>query len=277
MIIVLLAVCFVFLLLASYFDLKTREIPDWLNYGVIIFAIVYRLGWSLFSGDWSFLFSGLLGFGAAFLLACLLFYTAQWGGGDAKSLMGIGAILGLEISLNSQLIAFLVNLIFIGALYSIIAVIFIAFNNWNKVSDFFKKELMKNVLANIFLSTLIIIVLFFTKFNLEIKTFFLVLIPSLWFFYFFVLLTRSVEKTCMKKFVAPSMLTEGDWVVEEIKYKGKTIASPRGLGLTLEQINKLKKLNKKVWIKYGIPFLPSFLISFLVTVTVGNLLVYFLV
>ncbi len=277
MLFILLAVCFLFLLLASIFDLRTREIPDWLNYGVIIFALIYRLGWSFFSNDWSFLFNGIIGFGAAFLLACLLFYTAQWGGGDAKSLMGIGAILGLEFSLNSQLVAFLVNLIFIGALYSIIAVLFIALNNWSKVSVFFKKGLIKNVFLNVSLSLLIVILLFFTKFPQDIKTFFSALIPALWFLYFFILLTRSVEITCMKKFVAPSKLTEGDWVVEEIKHKGKIIASPKGLGLTTEQISKLKKLNKKVWIKYGIPFLPSFLISFLVTVTVGNLLVYFLV
>ena len=74
----------------------------------------------------------------------------------------------------------------------------------------------------------------------------------------------------MIKNVSPSKITEGDWIAEEIKVKGKLIAGPKDLGISLEQIARLKSLGvKKVLVKYGIPFVPSFLIAFIIAVIAG--------
>ncbi len=72
-------------------------------------------------------------------------------------------------------------------------------------------------------------------------------------------------------------MTEGDWIAKEIKYKGKVITGPKDLGIEKKQINKLKrlfKLNKirKVLIKEGIPFVPSFLAGWIITVVWGSVL-----
>jgi hypothetical protein len=89
-------------------------------------------------------------------------------------------------------------------------------------------------------------------------------------FYLF-LYIKSVEKVCMQKYVKPSELTEGDWIVENIVIKKKVIASPKDLGVSKKQIEQLIKLYKegkvkKVLIKEGIPFVPSFLLGLVAAV-----------
>ncbi len=276
MLTILLFACFIFLFLASIFDIKTREIPDWLNYGVIALALAYRLVWSLVAWEFSFVLEGLFGFGIALAIACLLFYTGQWGGGDAKSLMGVGALLGFLPSLNNNFSGFLVNLIFAGALYSIICVLFIALFNWKKISKEYNNRVNNYLFKFMLISLIILLVLLFTKINLDLKIFLAGAYIAAWSLYLLTILIKSVEQAYMIQLVHPSKLTEGDWIVKEIKYKGKIIASPKDLGLSLEQISQLKKLNKKVLVKYGIPFLPSFLISFIITMILGNLLIYFI-
>ena len=70
----------------------------------------------------------------------------------------------------------------------------------------------------------------------------------------------------MKKYYPIPKLTEGDWIAEDVKVNGKIICSPKDLGISKEQIKKLKHHNiKKVLVKEGIPFVPSFLIAFVVT------------
>src|SRR3989338_201636 len=82
---------------ASYTDFKTREVPDWLNFSLVASGIGINLIFSLVFLDFSYIANSLLGFGLFFLLGMLMFYTGQWGGGDSKMLMGLGALLGLGL------------------------------------------------------------------------------------------------------------------------------------------------------------------------------------
>ena len=80
----------------------------------------------------------------------------------------------------------------------------------------------------------------------------------------------------MLKYVEPQKLTEGDWIVKDIKINGKYITGPKDLGIAKKQINELVMLYKKgkirkVLMKIGIPFVPSFFIAFVVTLIYGNL------
>ncbi|MBI4918623.1 prepilin peptidase [archaeon] len=276
MLTILLILCFVFLFLASAFDIRTHEIPDWLNYGIIILALLYRLIWSLVAWNNSFLLEGLFGLGIALAIACFLFYTGQWGGGDAKSLMGVGALLGFNLSLNHNFSGFLVNLIFAGATYSVFCILFIALNNWKKISKEYNKKVSNYLFKFMIVSFVILIFLLLIRINVDLKIFLTGAYIAGWSLYLLTILVKSVEQAYMIRLVSPSKLTEGDWIAKEVRYKGKTIASPKDLGLSIEQINKLKKINKKILVKYGIPFLPSFLISFIVTLLAGNLLSYIL-
>ena len=81
----------------------------------------------------------------------------------------------------------------------------------------------------------------------------------------------------MLQWVAPSRLTEGDWIAKDVMVGRKRITGPKDLGVTRAQIRLLKKLHregkvKKVLLKVGIPFMPAFLIAFIMTLLWGNVL-----
>ena len=81
----------------------------------------------------------------------------------------------------------------------------------------------------------------------------------------------------MYKLVEPSRLTEGDWIAKNVLYKGKVITGPKDLGIAKKQIALLKKLYrenkvKKILVKEGIPFVPSFFLGWITTLVIGNIL-----
>ena len=84
---------------------------------------------------------------------------------------------------------------------------------------------------------------------------------------------RVVEKISMYKTVKTSNLTEGDWIINDIKVKNKLIYSKKSPGVTKKQIQELikHKINR-VKIKEGIPFVPSFLIGLIISLIFGNLI-----
>jgi len=86
----LLGIPLVLLLIAAAFDLRTREIPDWIGIAIIVLAVIGMV----FGLDgirwWSVLGGGLAGFGIGYGL----FRFANLGGGDAKLIGAIGTLLG---------------------------------------------------------------------------------------------------------------------------------------------------------------------------------------
>src|SRR3989338_1827332 len=148
------------LIIASVFDIKTREVPDLLNYSLIFVGIGLRAAYSAVTFDWSFLLAGLAGLGVFFALALILFYAGQWGGGDSKLLMGMGAMFGIDIKLNvfsdsfnalntvadSFIITFFVNILAVGAVYGLIWSIVLAIRNRKKlIAAFFEMAKQGNV------------------------------------------------------------------------------------------------------------------------------------
>ena len=66
-------------------------------------------------------------------------------------------------------------------------------------------------------------------------------------------------------------------MLNDVKINGKTVVKKRDVGLLTEDIKKLisfkkKGKLKKVLIKVGIPFVPAFLISLIITLVFGNVL-----
>lgn len=75
---------------ATACDLRAREIPDAFPLAVLVLALVRQaLGWS----DLSWAAAGA-GFFVALVVGLLLFKSGGFGGGDAKLLAALGALLG---------------------------------------------------------------------------------------------------------------------------------------------------------------------------------------
>lgn len=277
---ILMAVTFIGLILGSIFDIKYREVPDWLSFSLIFAAIGLRLLYSTITFHWIFLLEGVLGFAFFFLIACAMFYTGQWGGGDAKFLMGLGALVGLQFEpsnltaslLNSFAISLLINLFLTGAVFGLIWAIVLAIKNRKRFADEFNKTRKKiHILEKIswgFLLLLLLIGLIVNGSLLKLALILAGLIPVLVLYLY--LLAKSVETSCMLIYARPEQLTEGDWLVRPVRSKGKIIVNTSAVGLEKNDINKLLKLKKKVLIKNGIPFLPSFLIAYIITPMLGN-------
>src|SRR3989338_3400025 len=108
------------LLAASITDLKTREVPDMLNYGLIVFGISLNAFLSAFYWDLIYLLNSVLGLLLCFGIGWMMFYAGQWGGGDSKMLMGLGALIGIPIAWgDSFLLSLLLNILFAGAVYGL--------------------------------------------------------------------------------------------------------------------------------------------------------------
>ncbi len=272
--ILLMCIGFIALSFASISDIKTREVPDWLSFSLIIMGLSIRLIHSIiFQNIWYFLY-GLFGFAVMFSIGMIMYYTKQWGGGDAKIAMGIGTItVSTVFGIENNLIGFWINLLIFGALYGFLWSVYLALRKRKEFKKEFKKLFLKKKVfrraASIF-GLVVLVSIFFIpqnslRFSLAIIALFLLLYSYL------IIFIKAVENACMYRWLPVSKLTPGDWVAQPIYVNNKLICGPKDLGLEENQIKTLKKAKiKKVFIKEGIPFVPSFLLAAIATYVIGN-------
>ncbi len=273
-------IAILFLAIASYSDCLKKEVPDWLNYSLIAFAFFIRIIWSINTNDWHFIAYGILGFIVFLFIGCGMYYLGQWGGGDAKLLMALGIILGIEFNLKNQGIIFLLNFLIVSFFYSIVFLFSYFIINSNKVvKNFFgllvKEKKYYHLLFIIMFLFAIIDILMPLKFSIKMIFFLIFTSPILYYLSIFI---KSVELCCMQRFVDPKELTEGDWIVNDIIVDKKKIYSVKDLGVSKKQIKYLIKLKQqrkinKILIKVGIPFVPCFFLTLIVNLYFGNLLI----
>jgi len=252
----------VWIIFASVQDLRKREVANWLNFSLIIFALGFRLFYGLFSeGGFQILWQGLVGLGIFFILGNILYYGKMFAGGDAKLMIALGAVLPVSnIFFDNVKIFFIFFLVFLfaGAIYGLIATVRISLTNFKEFKKDFSRRFSSNKLKILItmLSGLILIILGF------FETIFLTIGILIFVFPYLYYYARSVDEKCMVRKVKVKNLTEGDWLYERIKV-GKKFIEPSWEGLSTKDIKLIKSRYKEIKIKQGIPFIPVFLISFL--------------
>ena len=272
-------IAFIAMFIGSITDLKTREVPDWLNFSLIATGLGLRAIFSVVQWDYTPFLNGLIGLGVFIAIGCLMFYTGQWGGGDSKLLMGLGALIGWDFTLDHFIINFVFALILVGAIYGIawsIGLIITHFKEFRaKVKIYLHdKKIFPFRVVSMAIAVLGIIAALIVKdipTRLAIISLVLLIYASLYLYVF----SKAIEDVCMIKTVPISKVTEGDWIVGEVKHNNKVLASNKDLGITWKQIGLIKKAHiKQITIKEGIPFVPSFLLAFLVALEYGNILLH---
>ena len=276
------------LLYGSYTDFKIREVPDWVSYGLILLGLSGRLLIGILSGEWLEFGYEIAWFVLFIIIAFLMFYTGQWGGADAKLLMGLGIVFASYpksllnyFSPNLTIpfpITLLFNIFFIGAVYGLVYSSILVFSNWKKFKFEFVKINSQFKKKKILLFSLLLFILAIGLFFIEplLGLLFFVISFSLFLFVYLFLFSKSVERACMIKLTPVDELTEGDWIVKNVNVKGKYICGPKDLGIENKQIALLRKLKvKSVFVKNGIPFVPSFLISVIISLVFGWFLIGF--
>jgi len=255
----LFALALIWTLFASLHDIKKREVANWLNFSLIAFALSYRALYSISIKNYQFLFLGLAGLVIFTILAHLFYYGRIFAGGDAKLLIAFGTILPFTnySSLISISIIFLFLLFALGAIYSMLLTIFIAAKNKNKFKKEFRKK-TKNKLFDASIIVLIISLIYSIKDPLALTISLISLIIPLYAY------IKSVDK-CMLVLLPSNKITEGDWLEKDIKINSKITIKKTVHGLSKKDIEILRRHNKKVLIKQGIPFVPAFLLALTLT------------
>ncbi|MBT4174438.1 prepilin peptidase [archaeon] len=265
--ILLITITLIILIIASITDLKTREVPDWLSYSFILISLATVLIYSLTTEFIIFIYS-LTGFTAMFALGALLYYTKQWGGADAKILMGLGAvfpIFGLE-----YIFILLIAIVFIGGFYSLAWGLAIYIKHLKKAN---KKliSLLKEQRTTRFILVVIAVIALISMFL--VPTIYQILIFSililLIFLFYLTLFVKTVEQIGLIQLIPTPSVTEGDWLAKSVKHNNKILISNTKTCLVKKDLSLLKKHKiKSVWIKVGIPFIPAIFLAVLTTIII---------
>lgn len=246
---------FVFLIgifIATLQDLKRREVDNWLNALLLVVGIVYLF----YSRSSLWIFNICLVFISTFLVSNLFYYGRVFAGGDAKLLFAMTPLFisGTFYSTLLNFGAFLILLMISGSVYGLGYSFFIYFRNKKEVNKDFRKRFNKKF----FLYSFLISISFFI-FSISNPVFLLLAILILTLPLLFTL-SKSLEAVAMVKKVGGKFLTEGDWLVKDVRL-GRKVIRANWEGLTKNEIRLLRS-KKEVLIKDGIPFVPAFLIAF---------------
>ncbi|HOW36918.1 MAG TPA: prepilin peptidase [Candidatus Pacearchaeota archaeon] len=271
-VIFLMALALIWLTFASIHDVKTTEVPDWLNFSLIAFALGFRFFYSLFAlGNFSFFFQGLIGLGIFFVLGNVFYYSKMFAGGDAKLMIALGTILPFSFNFVENIklfLAFLALFLISGAFFGIFTSSYFAIKNKIEVKKEFSKLFSKNKKEILLVMALGVLIMLLGLFSQEI-----IIYSGIFVFFspFTYLIVKAIDESCMVRVVDVKSLREGDWLYKPILIGNKKILA-KWEGLTQKEIKLIQQNKKFVKIKKGIPFVPVFLVSF-----VFLILVYFFV
>lgn len=205
--IVLFIVTLIILIFASLVDLKKREVPDYLSYGLVFLGLGIRTIYTFNLGI-NYLLEGLLGLTIFFLISFVLYQSGQWGGGDSKLLWGMGVIIGF----NYGLLLFFLTLLFVGAIFGLGWLIYLTLKNKNKVVKLLNHDLEKHYYLHY--STFVLMLIFLIL-GIFYHYLFFLLILLIFLVYLFKLILISEDLLFLKK-VKTEDLVEGDWVINSI-------------------------------------------------------------
>ncbi len=253
---------------AGLWDLKTTDVPDSVIITMIAVGFSLHIAEGFITGSFSMLMNSLFYGGLFLLFALFMYFTGQWGGGDGEILVSVAILLPSLSFLNTSLpfpVIFFLNMIIIGAVYSVIYSFILSFRN-KKILRQFKKDFKKDRITQATMAMLVILILL--SFYLGSPNVFPLMLFLLFVLVFFYKFAKIVEKGFYVK-IKITKLRPGDMIGEDIpKLK---IFKRYIKGLTKEEVKRIKRLKRYVLIRSGVRFGPVFFITLILTLLLGNL------
>ncbi len=258
-----------YLLITSVLDIKNRFVYDYLTYsfGSIFLILRIILAWQENS---FFQFYGIIPYFLGTLIVSFLLYKlGHWGGGDLKLLGALSIAIpffpdskGLSFFVN-----FLSNTLIAALVYGIVYSLIMMVANFNKLKNIYTK--FDSVITFL---TVIASVVFFVLLNPlgKILSIIILLLPVVY-------LIRKAEDSVFIIEKKVKNLEPGDWITEDIEISKNKKIVKKPTGISKEDIELLKNSKyKKIKIRDGLPFVPSFFFGFLLTLFYGNLFLSFM-
>jgi len=235
-------------------------VDNWLNLFLLLASFSFIIFKAIFEKNPALIFQAGFALVLVFIFMNIFYYGRVFAGGDAKLLFAM-TVFFIGVTFVSTLVnigLFLLFLMLAGSVYGLIysTVLYVLdFKNVNKkIRGGFSILWVRYVIVfGVILLTLSYVNWWFLFFGI-----FALVLPSLYVF------AKGLENVSMMKTISGKALREGDWLVDDIKVGRKTIKADWD-GLSLEDIHLLRN-KKKVKIKEGLPFVPAFLIAFVMYV-----------
>jgi len=248
------------LIVACLQDLKRREVDNWLNLFLAFGGVAFIFYEAIFSRDTSSIFQMGFAIVVLFIFMNLFYYGRVFAGGDAKLLFAMVAFfIGSTFFVTlANIGVFLLLLMLAGSVYGLSFSIFLYFKSYKEVNKKMRGVFSSKIIKVLLLLGIVFLVLGFVHWTFLFFGAFMFVFPLLYVF------AKGLEEVSMTRFVSGKELREGDWLAENVKVNGKTILASWD-GLTKKELKILLK-QKKVKIKEGIPFVPAFLLAFLMYV-----------
>ncbi len=274
-----------FLVMASYFDIKKRIIPPQLTYSAMLLGLLLHLFDSFTSASiYPVLLSILTGI-LCFCFAYLFYKLGAWAGGDVKLFTALGFLIPQWNGLP-----FFPFIILIASIFAFIPVSFYLILKAMLFSKSFRKEFRKNILSWLRNSAImaIILTIFLSLFN-PIDFFRLIIFSII--FSSFLLAIRIARKELLVEKVKASELKEGMMFTHHVVRKGThfqlieaklsdltkpiknlIVNAHLARGLTPDEIKILKKSSLNLFtIKKSLPFVPLMFLGLLL-IKIGSIL-----
>ena len=205
---ILILVVMIWLLFALIYDLKTREIPDWISYSLIAIALTSSVIASLEQTSFLPLISSLIAAILFAIISLLLYYTKQWGGGDVKLFIALGLALpqypssllqyfNPNINVYFPLIL-IINLLIAAVIYSLIYLIILIIKNKARFLVDIKKYQMRR-LKILFMVVAVIIFISSFLFPLQQSRYLIIIAVLILIFPYIFAITKVIEKIAMIK------------------------------------------------------------------------------
>jgi len=259
------------LIIATIQDLKRREVDNWLNFGLLAFGLVFIVFMSIFNLDYWYLVNGVGIILVAFVFHYLFYFGHVFAGGDAKLLLAMSPFFASSTFVHSlfQLVVFVFLMFLCGGIYGLLYSAVLYFKSFKESNVRIKKQLVRLKFVWFLVLGVVLMVLGYFVFLSFVVGIFVILFPLLLAF------ARGLEEVVMIRTISGKSLREGDWLVEDVRV-GRKVVKATFDGVSKEEMEILKN-QKRVKIKDGLPFVPSFLFGFIVYILYSDYFINILV